>query len=614
MPRRPALNIETFSELESQLRFAPREALLRNVARAEELAAEIEPTREYPMEWILFRITGFRPNNTRESNAARRGDGSEEVLRGSNILADLGPLVERLCVHAKLTDVEIPAGALTSEVLRARWCMSRATLNRLRQKGLVGRFAIPAGASPGFLRGQGRLYFDPKTVARFEQDHAPALSRATRFSRLDESTRRNVIRRAQRYARAGVSLNEAARRIAIRFGRAHETIRRILRQDTQRRRRSHPTQERGFDVFPTLNIARRRVLLRAWCWPLQVGSSDAWEVAGLSQREHRSPPAIRRALALAQAERLWSLLPLLDNAAQPRVRHGRLTWHEGPTFHLIGAGDAILAQHATRNGLGTIGPRDVGELLLIARSKRTPIPAEELARAVAYQFLLFDAARGLQSLSRSHPKTSSIDRIQTTLRWAARIKMELVRSQLRVVIDTLETRLGRRVEELGGIGVRMIDDVLLAACDGVDAFDPFRGGTSRGRVAGPVGLNVDRVATRWSKELASVPSRRAASLLSADTPISDISRRVARWQTLIEPDPRIRVAVDAGVVPLETQLFLRRRYGWAEEGTIAECVPRTLAEMVASGYARTTSQAAREERRKIREAVAAARQYALSGR
>ena len=46
---------------DQQIRFAPRVKKLQQVEAAERLISEIDPQKQYPYEYVCFRITGYRP-------------------------------------------------------------------------------------------------------------------------------------------------------------------------------------------------------------------------------------------------------------------------------------------------------------------------------------------------------------------------------------------------------------------------------------------------------------------------------------------------------------------------------------------------------------------------
>ena len=60
MPPLPRLAVEAIEDLARQLRFAPKHALLRDLARTESLVEDIDPEQDYPEDFIIFRVTGYR--------------------------------------------------------------------------------------------------------------------------------------------------------------------------------------------------------------------------------------------------------------------------------------------------------------------------------------------------------------------------------------------------------------------------------------------------------------------------------------------------------------------------------------------------------------------------
>ncbi len=103
MPPLPRLRVSALGELAKQLRFAPREALLRDIERAEALAGEIDPERTYPEDWIVFRITGYRA----------RIDEPAQVV-GAALLGDLSALLRRFAGAAGM-EPTIAAGIINAD-------------------------------------------------------------------------------------------------------------------------------------------------------------------------------------------------------------------------------------------------------------------------------------------------------------------------------------------------------------------------------------------------------------------------------------------------------------------------------------------------------------------
>jgi hypothetical protein len=255
-----------------------------------------------------------------------------------------------------------------------------------------------------------------------------------------------------------------------------------------------------------------------------------------------------------------------------------------------------------RTGLGSVGAPDVLTFLKHTHEQGPPIGAEEKSRLAAYRFLRSESAAQIGRLDRLQPSAGALDRIETMLRWAARLKAELVRAQLKVMLEALHARLGRPVEELpAGVLVRLLLSSIRAVADAVDAFDVSRGG----RLAGAAGLAVDRVAMQWARQLSpgTGAPKRATLMIPAGLAMPDWARDLAPWQAFLEPDRRLRLILTARKLEPALAHFLEQRYGYDS------APPRTLAELARE---RKINQVAvfRLEASAVRAALALARSRA----
>ena len=56
-----AFNVQALRELtEQQTRYAPPARRQEQVGRAEKLLAELDPAKQYPYQWVCFRLTEYR--------------------------------------------------------------------------------------------------------------------------------------------------------------------------------------------------------------------------------------------------------------------------------------------------------------------------------------------------------------------------------------------------------------------------------------------------------------------------------------------------------------------------------------------------------------------------
>jgi RNA polymerase primary sigma factor len=217
---------------DQQVRFAPPARRQEQLARAEKLLAELDPAKQYPYQFICYRITDFRP----ESYA-------DLVIPGSDLLDDLPLLIQALVVQTPL-----PCAAptlnedgtdpfLTLEEISKRWNVSTKTIRRWGKLGLVGR-KVP-------FNGRHQLAFKQSVLDRFLTTHRARVERGMRFSQLTDDEREEILRRAKRLSQlAGGSLTEISRRIGRRLNRSAETIRYTIKNFD----RANPNQA----LFPKL--------------------------------------------------------------------------------------------------------------------------------------------------------------------------------------------------------------------------------------------------------------------------------------------------------------------------------------------------------------------------
>jgi hypothetical protein len=587
VPPLPSLTIPTLARLEQQLRFSPKEALLGDILRAEGLASSLDDEQLYPEDWVVFRVTGHRPEVAQPA-----------MIKGEELKGELSSFVERLCDFGKVSITDFDRSALIdADDLCTRWNMSRRTLVRMRKRGLVGRRLLAEDGKP-------RVMFDAAVVSQFEKGHTDQIARAADYSRISPEDEARIIRRASRYKRwLGWSLNMAAERIAERYSRSHEAIRQVLKRYETRAKEANDRSRAGmslsdkplppviFDEAQPLTNERREAVYRAW----RLGIDPNL----VSAKFRRSRPALRRAVAVARAERLieWADEGLLgDDPEVPLGGAGGGVGHERRDEVIGAAAQALSSAMASDaagglrplrkkkaanpldaapvvTGLAIAVPRTINGFFAAARTAGPVVAIEEKARLAAYQHLRMLCMAEVRGLHRLFPRTISLDQIETMMRWAARLKVELVRSHLRQMIETLEGRMNRTMEDLPRTSMpRMLMEGVQRIGEAIDSFDPSRGG----RLAAAVSLAMDKHAIRWLKEIKPVVvvgRLRASPLLPNTLDLPDWSLLVCGWQRWLEPHHRVRAAAESGAMDEQTAKFLLHRFGWYGGP------PRTLAEL-----------------------------------
>lgn len=568
MPPFTQLRVPVVDDLARQLRFAPAEAARRAVERAEQLALELDPTTTYPAEWIVFKVTGYRP--------ASSTAGLDALVPGEALLGDLTGLVERLSAAGNFDHAALAAeGAIDAATLCERWNVSKKTLDRYRRRGLIARRASGPSGKP-------KLMFTALVVRVFAERHGDDLRRAGEFSRMSPDLEARLIRRAVRYRRlVGFSLNQAAKRLSERFNRSQEAVRQLLARAAR-----DPASGLSFDEPGPITEAQRRGAFRAWRRGLSL--SD------VAKRWDKAPGSVLRAVLL---ERAALLRGAISNGSLPSEPAG---------LFVRESGDDLLRAPAAMSGLGQPGITDLAQFIEVARVRMAPSLSEESTRLAAYHCLRHRAAAVIRSFDRYSPRASDTDLAETMLRWAARLKAELIRSQLALIVETLEGIQAGRLDELAGLSSSLalrdlLSTSISAAGEAIDQMDPARVARGGGRAAAAVGLAVARAATRWQRDQGGPPPsdpRRASHRLLANISWPDWTRFTATWQIWLELDPRVRPNLES--IDPRLAALLTARQGWGGKA------PRTIAQAAAE-FGVDLTRAARMEREAVRAAINASR-------
>jgi RNA polymerase sigma factor (sigma-70 family) len=256
--RNPALKQLT----DQQVRYAPPARRAEQKARAEKLLAEVEPEKQYPYQFICFRITDYRP------------DAYPNLLIGGEDLAhDL-----RLIALA-LSPV------LTLEEVSRQLNVSTKTVRRWRGHGLASCKVT--------VNGRRQLGFLQSAVDQFLVANRERVERGGRFSHLTDDEKHDILRRARRLSRvSGGSLMEVSRRIARRLGRSVETIRYTLRNHD----REHPDSALFPNVTGPLDEPTKQAIYNSYRRGITVDT--------LAKRFNRTRTSMYRVINEVRAQRL----------------------------------------------------------------------------------------------------------------------------------------------------------------------------------------------------------------------------------------------------------------------------------------------------------------------
>ncbi len=529
MPRICRFRIAAIDELYRQLRYAPRAARLRQMESAERLANEIDPAQIYPQDFVMFRVTGYRPEQLLPV----------PELVGAALVGDLAAFIQRLSCSLDLEAEAQRRGAVPLDEVARRLGVSAKTIDRYRKRGLVCHYLV-------FPDGVTRLACFEDALQRFIDRHRGRVDSAASFSRVGDGDVRSMISAARdAHRQRGLSLGATSRELARRYGRSHETLRRVLK------RHDRESPEPIFGLRGSLSAREARLIYRA----ARMGMPPA----GLARRFARAAPTIHRAINVGRRHRLAALelrwVPLEVVADLTDISTGLVPFETEI--------DAVQLVEDARSGpsAGT----DEAEPVLLA----------------GYNQLKRRAARRVAGLP-AYPTAGALDAIETLLRWAALLKRRLVGLGLPAAVAAIEQYVGRPLDQQRREEILvLVRQAIEVASDSIESVNPD-GGQRLSHVCGYA------MARRLAAGDGPPPAGRAATKhRPGSVLLSRPFERICPWQTLLGLRPDLREQV-GGLDGLRRQL-VEDRYGLtgnrprllaelaADTGRTATAVARLLA-------------------------------------
>ena len=412
--------------------FTPHGTRLAQVNAAEELLHQVDRDRAYPLEFVIFRITGYHPREL-----------SEELLAGRAIQHDLGLLIEQVSETLGLAVQSLDEPVLTTDDICERFNVTGKTIQRWRRRGLPGRrFAFPDG-----LR---RVGFLLSSVERFFAVHRDQVARGTNFSQVGEIEREEILRRARRLAlQCGCCQREIARRIARKLNRSPLTILHTIRKHDQ----DHP----GDAIFPhsaqPLSEPARQRILR--------GFRRGTGISELARRIGRSRSAVYRVIVDDRIERLG---------------HRKIKFIDDPLYHQPDAAEVIEQIVSQQEVLPEPRPeenrvpRDLPPYLQALY--RTPLlsPAQERALFLKFNFHKYQFVSARRRLDPQFARLRHLEELERFQRAATETKNAILSANLRLVVSV-----ARRHLRPGLSLMELISDGNLTLMRAVEGFDIHRG-------------------------------------------------------------------------------------------------------------------------------------------
>jgi RNA polymerase sigma factor (sigma-70 family) len=394
----------------------------------------IETGRDYPFEFIFFRLTGYRPPP---------GQVSAGMLQGHGLLGDLQSLMFDVCDSFELRTSDYQGAVFDTPSLARRFNISTKTVQRWRRRGMPSRRLI-------FPDGKRRVAFLESSVQWFTDNHLRDVSRSVKFTQMSTSERADIIRRAKRMAAfTNCRLSDVSRRIARKTGRAAETVRYTIRNyDLQ-----HPN-ETIFAAMPNpLGDREKASIYRSFLRGIPVPM--------LAEKYYRKRGSIYRIVNEMRAKQLLN---------RP------ISFVPSEEFELPDADELILR----------IKPRGKDGAASEARMARAPAGLPPYLQALydvpllgaeserdffrRYNYLKYKADKLRSQIDIDRVRTPQLKEIETFLVRANVVKDRIIRSNLRLVVSIAKKHVGGAQTLF-----ELISDGNVSLMRAVEKFDYSRG-------------------------------------------------------------------------------------------------------------------------------------------
>jgi RNA polymerase primary sigma factor len=427
----PRFRLDILGDLARQMTFTPARARLTQLQAAEELLFSIDPLKAYPVEYVIYRITGYHPKTA-----------DQNLLAGLALQHDLGQLIETVSDSLDLRVDQTPEPVLQIDDVCERFNVTSKTIQRWRRKGLPARRFI-------FVDGKRRVGFMLSSVERFLAGHHEQVATTANFSQVGDTERDAILRRARVLAASGSAMDEIARRVSRKINRSPLTVQHLIRKHDA----ENPEQAIASIAGPPISEDERARVLKG----------------------HRKGVSIRR-LARRIGRRRTAIYRLILEDRLHRLAERKVNFIDDPLYHQADAEDVVNAIVAAEPITGDFDraanrvPRDLPPYL--AELYRTPLLTAAKERALFLKFNLhkwqFVSAR--RKLDAAQLRLRDLTALERLLKKAIETKNAIVRANLRLVVSVARKHLRSGLSLM-----ELVSDGNLTLMRAVESYDAHRG-------------------------------------------------------------------------------------------------------------------------------------------
>lgn len=401
-----------------QLRFTPQKHRRKQLDAAEKLLAIIEPDKEYPFDFVCYRITGFHP----------KGSAEQPLIKGNELLEDLQVFIIKLSGRIAPPVTEQRQKVYTVDEMAKEFNVSTKTINRWRKRGLVARKFV-------FDDGVKRLGFLQSTLDRFITENPGLIARAKGFKRLTNRQKQQIIKQAGKLAaKTALSRYQIINQICARTGRAHETIRYVL-LDYEKSHPNKPLFKKPSGIISPVQAAE-----------LYKQYKQGVSVAELMRRFDRSRSSIYRIVNRRRAKALLARkieFITSDEFLEPDAREKILA---RPTPVQVSSEQAQAAAAADRSGALQkdldsrskpleLAGSSLPEYLQALKGTPTLNREGELELFRRYNYLKYLAHHARVGIKPSRVSSAQLTEVEDYLAEAEDIKKTIIEANLRLVVS-----------------------------------------------------------------------------------------------------------------------------------------------------------------------------------
>jgi RNA polymerase primary sigma factor len=380
------------AQLLMQMHFTPVAKRRRQLAEAERLLEIIEKDKEYPYEFVGFRITGFLPKTST----------IKEIIKGDQLAEDLRLFVSKLSSQIAEPVISQKEKIYMIEELAAKLSVTTKTINRWRKRGLIVKKFI-------FEAGQKKLGITQSALDKFLEVNPDLAKKAQSFKRLTADEKRKIIRDASNLAKkTSLSRYQIIEQTAKSTGRSHETIRYTLLKYEQ----AHPGR----------TIGKGRGI---------IGTEQAAEV----YKQYKEGEKVHR--LIEKFARSKSTLYRLIKMKRARALLGqKIEYIFSNEFTQDKAEEKILAEKLNYKGysLPEIDEKNISEYTRHLKDAPTLNRQSELNLFRRYNFLKYLANVRRAGIKPADISGRQLDTIENHIKEAQLIKKMIIEANLRFVI------------------------------------------------------------------------------------------------------------------------------------------------------------------------------------